>query len=245
MPLEPPLFICLGCWLVAGLTFFVGYRRAARRYDIISEVPGVACRDVPGLGGAMVEVNGTVRCATPVVSDLARVTCVAFVCSVTEHWTTTRTERDSKGNTRTVTEHHSETRYSNDIRVSFDVCDESGSVRVEPEAASIDLLDSMDGLDGPRPDSPAYDITPHHFGGRLRYSESVLPVEQRVYVLGQVGAENQITQPDCDRPYIISYRSEESLLSAARWEKRIYAAVSFVLFVGGCVALIVGTQQRF
>ncbi len=240
MPLEPgpPLFIGLFCWLAAAIVYFVAYRGAAHRYAIISEVPTVAARDIPGLGGAMVEVKGVARCERPVLSDLARASCVAFDCSVTEHWTTTRTVRDSKGNTRTVTDHHSQTRYSNDVRIPFRAEDESGAVLVEPAGAAIDMLDSMGGLSEPLPDSPAYHITPTHFGGRLSYAESILPVDQQVYILGQVGEENQITQPTgCDRPYIISYRSEENLLNRARWGKRVYMILWMVLFAGGVVAI--------
>jgi len=112
--------------LLTILTYALGYRRSARRYDIIVEVPTVQARDVPGLGAAMVEVKGRALVDEPLTSDLARLPCVAFDCQVTEHWTTTRTKRDSKGHTRIVTEHHSETRYANSGRISFQVEDDSG-----------------------------------------------------------------------------------------------------------------------
>jgi hypothetical protein len=98
VPLEPQpaLFIGLFCWLVSALIYFLGYRRIAHRFDIISEVPTVQARDIPGLGAAMVEVKGLIRCPRPLTSDLARVPCVAFEASVTEHWTTTRQRRIRK-----------------------------------------------------------------------------------------------------------------------------------------------------
>jgi hypothetical protein len=105
------------------------------------------------------------------------------------------------------------------------------------------MLDSLGGWNEPSPESPAYDISPRHFGGRLRYAETVLPIDHEVYVLGQVGAENQIVQPaGCDRPYLITHRTEESLLNRARWGKRIYGALVAVLFVGGMVVLGIGSQ---
>lgn len=226
------------CWLLALLAYFLGYRRSSRRYDAIVEVPTIAARDIPGLGASMVEVKGIVRVDTPLISDLARVPCVAFTCSVTEHWTTTRTERDAKGHTRTVTEHHSETRYANDGRIAFQVRDSSGDAAVEPDGAEMELLDSMTSLDGPLPDSPAYELTTRHFGGRLRYSESVLPIGQTVYVLGEVGEDHAIRSPLVqDRPFLITHRTEESLRRAAVWGMRIGGVLAAALFVAGFALL--------
>lgn len=238
--LPPGLPWAAGCWLVGLLLYLLGYRQSASRYEAIVEVPTVRCRDVPGLGAAMVEVKGAAVAKMPVVSDLARVPCVAFNCSVTEHWTTTRTEQDSQGKTRTVTEHHSETRYSNARQIPFNVRDESGEVLVRPEGSSMDMLDSMGAIDGPLPDSPAYGMSPSHFGGSLSYSECVLPVGQSVYVLGQVDGECAIVRPELiRRPFIISWRTEESLRSRAAWGKSIWGALVMAFVAAGFVVIAV------
>jgi hypothetical protein len=227
------------CLLSATLAFWFGYRRCARRYDAITTVPHIATKDIPGLGAAMVDLCGRACVDKPLLSDLARMPCVAFQCGITERWTTTRTERDSEGKTRTVTEHHSETRYSNHGRVDFQLRDESGSVTIRPDGASIDMLDSLGDLHGPVADSPAYGISPRHFGGSLDYSEAVLPVGQQVYVLGQVSEEHAIQQPgDTDQPFIISYRREEDLVRSALWGKRIGAIAALALLIAGLVLLI-------
>jgi hypothetical protein len=244
MPNQPnPVAIGIGaaCWLLSLLAYFLGYRRSARRYDAIVEVPTVAAKDIPGLGADMVEVKGVAQAGTPLVSDLARVPCVIFQSSVTEHWTTTRTEHDSKGNTRTVTEHHSETRYANEGQIDFHIRDGSGDATVHPDGAEKDLLDSMADLDGPLPESPAYGISPHHFGGRLSYSEAVMPVGQQVYVLGQVSDDNVIQRPEVvDRPFIISYRTEDALRNRAAWGKRVWGPLASLLFIVGVVLLGAG-----
>lgn len=242
---DDPRFLLFGgaCLLGSLLTYLLGYRRCAKRYDAICTVPTIATRDIPGLGAAMVEVKGDVRADAPLISDLARIPCVVFNCSVTEHWTTTETQRDSKGNTRRVTKHHSETRYSNSGQIDFRVDDGAGEVTVHPDGASIDLLDGMGNLDGPRPESPAYHISPRHFGGRLRYSESVLPVGERVYVLAQVKEDHSLGQAtDFDRPFIISHRSEAELCSSALWGKRIGAVAALVLLVAGLVLALEGER---
>lgn len=244
MPDQPnPAVIGGGaaCLFFSLLGYALGYRRSSRRYDAIIEVPTVAARDIPGLGADMVEVKGVALAATPLVSDLARVSCVIFQSNVTEHWTTTRTERDSKGNTRTVTEHHSETRYANDGQIDFQVRDGSGDATVHPAGAEMDLLDGMGGLDGPSPESPAYGISPYHFGGHLSYAEAVMPVGQQVYVLGQVSQDDVIQKPEIvDHPFIISYRTEEQLRSRAAWGKWVWGLLAAALFVVGVVLLGAG-----
>lgn len=229
--------------LLTILTYTLGYRRSARRYDIIVEVPTVQARDVPGLGAAMVEVKGRALVDEPLTSDLARLPCVAFDCRVTEHWTTTRTERDSKGHTRTVTEHHSETRYANSGRISFQVEDDSGRVTVQPDGASIDMLDGLALADirKPLPDSPAYGLCPHHLGGHLSYHEQIFPVGQQAYVLGQVSIDHAIVCPEAvSRPFIISHHDEAVLIHRARWGKRIYGAMMFLLFAAAFILLGLG-----
>ncbi len=232
---EPGLLIGgLVAMLLSLLAYALGYRRSARRRDLITEVPTIAARDIPGLGAAMVEVKGIAVADEPLISDLARIPCVAFSSQVTEHWTTTRTERDSKGKTRVVTDHHSETRHANDGRIDFLVRDDGGAVLVRPDGADMDMLDGMGDMSGPLPESPAYAIRPRHFGGRLRYSETVLPVHQRLYVLGQVSMDHAICRPEgVDRPFIISYRDEKQLLSSATWGVRIWGVLMIVLFLAG------------
>lgn len=244
MQAEIPFILAGGGSLLAALfTYCVGYRRCAQRYETIRAVPSIATRDIPGLGAAMVEVNGHAQADVPLVSDLARVPCVAFTCSVTEHWTTTRTERDSNGKTRTVTEHHSSTRYSNDRRTDFELRDDTGEVLIRPEGASIDLLDTMGGLDGPMPGSPACDITPRHFNGHLHYSESALPVGQRLYILGQVGEDHAIQAPaGFDRPYIISHRSEAELCRSARIGKWVAGIAVLLMVIAGVALLVRGIE---
>jgi len=238
-PHNPAAFtIGVAALLLSVIAYALGYRRSARRYAAIVEVPTVATKDIPGLGADMVEVKGVTRAANPLISDLARMPCVIFRSSVTEHWTTTRIARDSKGNTRVITEHHSETRYANEGRIDFQVCDGSGEATVRPEGAEEDLLDGMADLDGPLPDSPAYHIRPHHLGGHLSYAEAVLPVGRQVYVLGQVGEDNTIRKPEVvDRPFIISYRTEENLRERAAWGMRIWGSIAALLFVAGAVLL--------
>jgi hypothetical protein len=242
-PQTKSLVIAGVTWFAGGLLYWFGYRPAAYRYAIMREVPTIACKDLPGLGAAMVEVKGVAQADSPLTSDLARVPCVAFASAVTEHWTTTRTETDSKGNTRTVTEHHSASRYSNSREINFQVHDAGGQATVCPKGASMDMLNTLGSFSSPGPDSPAYGVSAQHWNGHLSYHESALPVGQQVYVLGQVSEEQTIGRPaDIHRPFIISYRTEETLCRRAAIGKYVTGILCAILLAGGLAALAFGPE---
>lgn len=242
MALGPLLAGC-ACLLVALLTYLLGYRRSARRYEAIVQVPTIAARDLPGLGASLVEVKGLAEADVPLISDLARIRCVAFTSRVTEHWTTTRIEHDSKGRPRTVIQHHSETRYANEGRIEFRVRDATGAAVVRPTGAEIEMCDVACVRDGPRPDSPAAGLVPRHFGGRLRYEEAVFPTGSQTYVLGEVGPDHAIVRPTVlDRPFLISYRSEETLRRRAAWGCRVFGILTVLFVLAGFVLLGIGLR---
>jgi len=239
---ETSFYLACGLLPISGLLAWA-FARAARRLHVIRKTPTIRCRDLPGLGASMVEVNGATDAAAlregeapaepsgPLISDLCRIPCVAFNSSITEHWTTTETVRDSKGNTRTVTRHHSATRYSNAQQIAFDVVDDSGRARVNPDGADIDLLAQNAGP--APPDSPAYGVAAHHWNGRLSYDESALPLGQQVYVLAQVTQEHILAKPqNVDAPFIISHHGEKRLASGARWTARITGFLAAAALLG-------------
>lgn len=234
MDADTSFFVAVALLPLSGV-FFWAYRRAARRLHHIQRTPTVACRDLPGLGASIVEVKGAARVPAPLYSDLCHIPCVAFRSVITEHWTTTETTTDSEGRTHTVTRHHSEVRYHNERRIPFEVVDESGRATVDPTGAEIDMISQQA---GPAPAaSPAYGISPIHWNGSLSYDESVLPVEQVVYVLGQVTEEHALAKPiGVDAPFIISHHPEERLISGARWSSRIFVFLASAGLVGafGC-----------
>lgn len=228
---EHAFYVGGGLVLVSPLFFWL-CRRSIRRLNAMLETPTIACRDLPGLGASTVEVVGIARAATPLLADLTRTPCVAFSCSITEHWTTIETFTDSKGKTRTVVRHHSAVRYSNEGRIAFDVHDDTGAAHVEPDGAEIEML-GMDAGPAP-PGSPAFGVRAVHWNGRLTYAESALPVESQVYVLAQVSEHHTLVRHQTlDEPFIISPRSEEELVRSARWGKRIYGTLTALSLLTG------------
>lgn len=232
--------------LLGVLSYVLGYRHSAARYDLIREVPTLQAKDVPGLGAATVEVKGITKVESPLISDLARVACVAFHSRVTEHWTTTHVVSDGKGRTRVTTQSHTETRHEEARTIPFEVHDDSGCVTVRPDGAEMELIDGMEmsGLSEPGLGSIAADIQPRHFGGRLTYSDQVLPVELQVYVLGHVTEDHAIAAAAVgNRPFLISYRTEDQLLKRARWGKWGYGVLTLLLLATAVVAFSIGASM--
>ena len=53
--------------------------------------------------------------------------------------------------------------------------------------------------------------------------------------------DNEIVAPTVvKRPFVISYRTEESLLNRARWGKRIWGALALILLAAAIVLLLIG-----
>ena len=226
---------------IAGLLFW-GSRRSARRLHTMLETPTLACRDLPGLGASTVEVCGRAASDAPMKADLSGNDCVAFRSTIIEHWTTVETVRDSKGHSRRVTRHHSAVRYHNDRREAFDVVDESGTARVEPEGAEMELM-TCDGCP-PWPGSPACGISPQRLGGRLTYQEAMIPIGQPLYVLACVSDRHTLVKPETlGEPFLISYRTEKQLISGSRWAVRLMTGIAALLFVAGAALIGYGAAE--
>jgi hypothetical protein len=235
--MEPENWFYAGCgMLVISIACLWGFLYYAKRLRLILQTPTIDCKDLPGLGASIAEVKGAVEAEMPLTSDLCAVPCVAFTSTITEHWTTTRTATDSKGNSRTVTDHHTAVRYHNDARIDFDVRDGSGIARIEVDGADFELIDQAAGPASHQ--SPAFGVCPTHWNGHLTYAESLLPIASSIYVLGQVTERHTLGKPvNVDSPFLISARSEESIVKSARWGKRICGTLFTLLLVGGYAAL--------
>jgi hypothetical protein len=231
--MEPENWFYAGCGLfVIGLACLWGYLHYAKRLRLILQTPTIACKDLPGLGASIVEVKGTVEADVPLTSDLCSIPCVAFTSTITEHWTTTRTVTDSKGGSRTVTDHHTAVRYQNDARIDFNIRDTSGLACVEIDGADLEMIDQAAGPASSQ--SPAFGVCPMHWNGHLTYTESLLPVGCTGYILAQVTERHTLGKPiNVDSPFLISSRSEESIVRSARWGKGICGVAFTIALVGG------------
>jgi len=132
----------------------------------------------------------------------------------------------------------------------FMVEDDSGVVGVHAEGAEVDARQVVNRFDRNTGNEGAFSlggVTVNSGGGErtigYRYTESILPIDESVYVLGTVQEGGTIGAPgfgQTDYRFVVSHRSEEahtqSLGKTALW-LGVGGAASLVL---GVVLLVVG-----
>lgn len=225
--------------VVAGVLFWIRRGQEARLHAMArtetSTAQGLAdlakgVRDE--LGGepsfrGIAEVTGLVRCDSPLTSEAARQACVYYTITVTREYEETYWEWEGTyQNRRQVqrTRRGSQTVASNTLRADFWVEDATGRVRVHPDRADVDAIKVVDRFD-PAPPPDLGSLVGQLLGGAGRTlgyhtTESVLPLDRRVYVLGEAvdSADGLAIRAPSEKgkQFIISVRSEDELLGSAR-----------------------------
>jgi E3 Ubiquitin ligase len=173
--------------------------------------------DVSGLApGTLVEVKGTLRCEEPLSSEMAGEKCAYYSSKVIREYMERDYDDDDVGSDR-----RSEVVAHNEQFAPFVVEDSTGTVAVNAEGAEMDAKQVVNrferntGSEGP---SISLGGTTIHLGGGertlgYRYTETILPVDAPVYVLGTVQQGGGIGTPSGDEEhrFVVSHRSEEAL----------------------------------
>ena len=234
-------------WVVVGVLLYFR-RKTLRKTELMRRVETSAAADVPSVvAGTLVEVKGTLRCESPLKSEMAGQTCAYYSSRVIREYQ--ETDRDADGDPQT--RRRSETVASNERFAPFTVEDESGAVGVRGERAEVDALEVMDRFD---PD-PGEGTSTTTLGGLTlnlgggehtigyRYVEGILPVDAPVYVLGAVREDGEIGAPqaeDEEGRFLISYRSEEQLEKKYRRDALWLGLIAAGLFAFGAIFVAVG-----
>jgi E3 Ubiquitin ligase len=263
--------VAIAFWAAGGLLLYVRHR-TRRKVDLIRQTQTT---DASGLSefppGTTVEVKGTLRCEIPLRSEIAEESCACYVSRVTREYV--RSSGSSPDDT--PGSHHSRQTASETLSeivqaVPFFVEDGTGRVEVHPQGSEVDaqkVVDRFEPSASPEVtlgDAPVpFDEGANTLG--YRYTESVLPTDSPVYVLGVVreeggigagprpvdapveelplmkGGELASTLPssrDKERRFVISHRSEEALdQDLARTVFWMAVAAAGALAVGVIVAM--------
>ena len=225
-------------FLVAGGALLYFRSRTKQKAALMGQTEPSNASDVSGLApGTLVEVEGTLRCEEPLTSEMAGERCAYYSSKVVREYLE-RDYDDDVGSDR-----RSEVVAQNEQFAPFTVEDPTGSVTVSAEGAEVDARQVVNrferntGSEGPSITLGGATI---NLGGGertlgYRYTESILPVDASVYVLGTVQEGGGIGSPSGDegQRFVVSHRSEEelgqSLGKTVLW-----------LGVGGIAALVVG-----
>ena len=154
--------------------------------------------------GTLVEVAGTLRCEQPLTSEMSNRSCAYYSSRVSREYLDNRRDDD---NDRPGSNRRSETLAENKQFAPFSVEDETGSVAVDAKEAEMDAEQVVDRFER-NTGGDGHSIS---FGGATlslaggektigyRYTESILPVDAPVYVLGVVGDRGGISAPPEDQ----------------------------------------------
>src|ERR671916_2478197 len=212
------IFVLFGIlmWVAAGVLLYFR-RRQLRMIDLIGQVETSTASEVSGLApGTLVEVKGTLRCESPLKSEMTEQACAYYLSRVIREYR----ERDYDDDDDVGSDRRSEVMASNEQFAPFTVEDATGSVTVNAEGAEVDAKEVVNrferntGSEGPSISLGGATI---QLGGGertlgYRYTESILPLDQPVYVLGTVqdaGIGGPVTSDQGQR-FVVSHRSEEA-----------------------------------
>jgi hypothetical protein len=227
-------------FLVAGGALLYFRNRNKQKAALMGQTETSGAAEASGLApGTLIEVKGTLRCEEPLTSEMASERCAYYSSKVVREYL----ERDYDDDDVGGSDRRSEVVAQNEQFAPFSVEDETGSVAVNAEGAEVDAKQVVNrferntGSEGPSITLGGATI---QLGGGertlgYRYTESILPVDASVYVLGTVQEGGGIGAPPEDRGhrFVVSHRSEEALGQSL-------GKTVLWLGVGGIGALVVG-----
>ena len=235
-------------FLVAGGVLLYFRNRTKQKSALMSQTETSNASDAAGIApGTLVEVKGTLRCDEPLTSEMAEKACAYYSSTVIREYL--RPDYDDDDND-VGSDRRSEIIAQNVQFAPFVVEDASGFVGVHAEGADIDARQVVNRFDRNTGNEGTFSLggMAVNLGGGertigYRYTESILPVDETVYVLGTVQEGGGVGAPPSDAKdhrFVVSHRSEEahtqSLGKTALW-LGVGGAASLVL---GVVLLVVG-----
>ncbi len=228
-------------FMVAGGALLYFRNKNKQKADLMGRTGTSKASDVSGLApGTLVEVKGALRCEEPLTSEMAGETCAYYSSKVVREYL----ERDYGDDDDVGSDRRSEVVAQNEQFAPFSVEDETGRVAVNAEGAEVDARQVVNRFErntgGDGPSISLGGATIHLGGGErtlgYRHTESILPVDAPVYVLGTVQDGGGIGAPppgDESQRFVVSHRSEEALGQSL-------GKTVLWLGVGGIAALVVG-----
>ena len=242
------IFLIFGVlmWVAAGVLIYFR-RQQLRKTDLLRQVETSTASRVSRLDpGTLVEVKGTLRCGSPLKSEMTEQVCAYYLSQVIREYRERGYDDDDDVH---PDRRRSEVMASNERFAPFAVEDEWGAVGVRGEGAEVDALETMNrferdpGEGGITLGGVKIDLGSGERTLGYRYVESVLRVDEPVYVLGVVQEDGQIgspAEPERDKRLLISYRSEEQLERKYRKSARWLGLIALGLFLFGTIFLGIG-----
>ncbi len=256
------IFIPVGLAAIAVLFFFLGRGQGRKALDMQATETSTSAdleklaRDIaaeigPGSLNQTTEIKGIVESRNPLKAEMSGTDCIWYRSTLTREYEESYTEKDSNGNIRNATRRGSETLSSNERRLPFMVKDGAGAIEVDPEGATMDgervLSRFEQGERGASIRLGSFTMNIGAIGSGRRtlgykLEEWAIPTGRNIYVLGEArddGGRLRIGKPDSkDGRFLISLKSEEQLVKAAKTGSKVLGVLSAVFCVAAVVVLV-------
>jgi E3 Ubiquitin ligase len=227
-------------FLVAGGVLLYFRNRTKQKSALMGQTETSNASDVAGIApGTLVEVKGTLRCEEPLTSEMADRTCAYYSSTVTREYLRPDYDDDNDAGSDRRTEIIAQ----NVQFAPFMVEDDTGFVGVHAEGAEVDARQVVNRFDRNTGNEGTFSLggmTVNLGGGErtigYRYTESILPIDAPVYVLGTVQDGGGIGAPasgEKGHRFVVSHRSEEALGQSL-------GKTVLWLGVGGIASLVLG-----
>ena len=225
--------------LVAGIALIVVGRYKRAILTAILETHSYSAHDLAQLCrddfSALVEVQGVVKCAQPILSPISETECV---------WYHTDVRRRRGSGNRTWWERA----YDDSLGVVFEVHDDTGVCYVDPDGARVDTLTAIDGFDAA---VPKLGLGPGWGTLGYRVIEKILPLDFAVYVFGQADYDESLKGPILRFPgdrclgperkgFLISFRSQREIVQARETAIAWYWWLGMIFIIAGVAIAAVG-----
>lgn len=227
--------------LVAGFALW-GLFAAARRRRQLATAPLIKAK---GAFIGLVQIEGTVGVPNPVRGYLTEQDCAWYRYDVSEHWrrTVVETTTDANGRpqTRTRTESGWSSVMSGGKERPFDIHDDTGAIRVNPENATVDapvVFDVTVSIGqalyyGKGPPGAVSGST-----GERRFTEHALMPGEPTYVVGTARertdvAELEIAQGEMDPLFLIDKDGHKSVTAGYGWRAGGFLFVALAAMATG------------
>jgi hypothetical protein len=208
----------------------------------------------PGSFIKRVEVKGKALPESPLRAEFTGTECVYYSAKLERRYEETYWDTDSEGRRVQRTRNGSEILASNARSVPFHVDDGTGRVKVLPDGAEFVTERSLSRFERGEAQGGTIKIGSFAFsvaalgGGRrtlgYQYTEDVIPSGRDVYVLGEAASEGggivvKASSTKGER-FIISAKSEEELVKAAKGAKTALLVIAAVLGAVGAALVVAG-----
>jgi E3 Ubiquitin ligase len=235
-------------FLVAGGVMLYFRNRSQHKAGLMTQTETSNASDVSSLApGTLVEVKGTLRCEEPLTSEMSEKSCAYYSATVTREYL----ERDYDDDDDVGSDRRSEIISQNVQFAPFSVEDATGSVPVNAEGAEVDarqVVNRFERNTGNEGTSISIGGATFNLGGGertigYRFTESILPVDAPVYVLGTVQESGEIGAPpsgEAEHRFVVSHRSEEALGQSLGKTVMWLGVGAIGAFVVGVVLLVIG-----